>query len=113
VSTIAAILAIIFLDPPWKWIVAGALLVTDIFEIFIWLRWRNRRSITGSDTLVDQHGEAMGPLDPEGQVKLRGQIWKARASEPVARGEWVKVDAVDGLTLLVSRSEGPYGATAS
>jgi membrane-bound serine protease (ClpP class) len=112
-STIAAILAIIFLDPPWKWVVAGVLLVTDVFEIFIWLRWRKRRSITGSETLVDLHGEAIEPLDPEGQVKLRGQIWKARSSETVARGDWVKVDAIEGLTLLVSKSNGPYGAKAS
>ena len=112
-STIAAILAIIFLDPPWKWIVAGTLLVTDIFEILIWMRWRKRRSITGSDTLVDQHGEAIEDLDPEGQVKLRGQIWKARSSEPVARGEWVKVDAIEGLTLMVSKSDGPWRAKAS
>jgi membrane-bound serine protease (ClpP class) len=113
VSTIAAILAIIFLESPWKWIVAGTLLVVDVFEIMVWLRWRERRSITGSESLVDQHGEAIGALDPEGQVKVRGQIWKARATEPVARGEWVKIDAVDGLTLVVSKSEGPWGAAAS
>ena len=112
-STIAAILAIIFLDPPWKWVVAGVLLVTDVFEILIWLRWRKRRSITGSDTLVDQYGEAVETLDPIGQVKLRGQIWKARANETVARGEWVKVESVEGLTLVVSKSDGPYRAKAS
>ena len=112
-STIAAILALIFLESPWKWIIAGVLLVVDIFEILVWLRWRERRSITGSESLVDQYGEAIGTLDPEGQVKVRGQIWKARAGELVERGEWVKVDAVDGLTLVVSKSEGPWGAAAS
>ena len=112
-STIAAILAILFLDPPWKWIIAGVLLVTDVFEILIWLRWRKRRSITGSETLVDQYGEAIEALDPDGQVKLRGQIWKARSNEFVERGGWVKVEAVEGLTLLVSKSEGPYRAEAS
>lgn len=107
-STIAAILAIIFLDPPWKWIIAGILLVTDVFEIIIWLRWRKTRSITGSENLIDQKGEAMGDLDPEGQVKLRGQIWKARATSPVRRGEWVKVDSMDGLTLTVSPTNAPW-----
>jgi len=112
-TTIGAILAFIFLDPPWRWIVIGGLLITDAFEIMIWLRWRKKRSITGSDTLVAQFGEAIGPLDPEGQVKLRGQIWKARSNEPVARGEWVRVESVEGLTLMVSRSEGPYSSKAS
>jgi hypothetical protein len=55
---------------------------------------------------------------PRGRVRLRGEIWNARGEEPVELGEAVRVEAVDGLTLLVARAgtaawRTAPGATAS
>jgi membrane-bound serine protease (ClpP class) len=41
---------------------------------------------------------------PHGRVRLRGEIWNARSEEPLELGEEVRVEAVDGLTLVVARA---------
>ena len=43
-------------------------------------------------------------LAPEGKVRVRGELWTARADEPIARGETVEVVAVDDLSLRVRRA---------
>ena len=41
---------------------------------------------------------------PEGRVRFQGEIWKARASDPVSEGDSVRITAVHGLTLDVERA---------
>lgn len=63
----------------------------------------------GPEDLVGAAAEARGALDPEGQVLAAGGIWRARlgaGSGPVRAGDRVRVEAVEGLTLVV-RSEPP------
>jgi membrane-bound serine protease (ClpP class) len=55
----------------------------------------------GAEDLLGAHGTVRVPLDPVGQVYVAGALWRARADEPVARGERVRVEAIDGLTLTV------------
>lgn len=60
---------------------------------------------TGTEGLVGASGEARSSIDPEGRVFLGGTIWSARlaaGSEPIGLGDRVRVEAVDGLTLVVS-----------
>jgi membrane protein implicated in regulation of membrane protease activity len=47
-------------------------------------------------------GVAITDCDPEGQIKVKGQIWKARCAEGVIAGSTVRVTAVDGLRLDVA-----------
>ncbi len=64
---------------------------------------------TGSEELVGSVAEARSTLDPEGQVWVAGTLWSARLADggaPVQLGDRVRVDAVDGLTLVV-RPESP------
>ena len=66
---------------------------------------------TGSEELVGALAEARSTLDPEGQVWIEGALWRARVGdgdEPVRLGDRVRVDAVEGLTLVV-RPEPPTG----
>jgi membrane-bound serine protease (ClpP class) len=59
---------------------------------------------TGVEDLVGSVGEARTDLDPDGQVFLAGTIWAARLAggdPPVRLGGRVRVEAVEGLTLLV------------
>lgn len=101
-TVIGATLAILFVDPPWRWLIIGGLLLTDVFQIAIWLRWRKRKSITGIESLVGEGGRAVTTLDPDGQVSVRGQIWTAHATERVEVGDDVTVTAVEGLKLEVA-----------
>jgi membrane-bound serine protease (ClpP class) len=60
---------------------------------------------TGAEELVGSRAEARTVLDPEGQVWVGGALWRARLSGDEGRvglGDRVMVDAVEGLTLLVS-----------
>lgn len=60
---------------------------------------------SGTDDLLDAPAEVRTALDPAGQVYVQGALWRARLAEdsdtPVAPGATVRVESVDGLTLLV------------
>ena len=65
------------------------------------VRARRRPVAIGKQRMVGLVGEALEDLDPEGQVKVEGEIWRARAARPVAAGTRVRVRAVRGLVLEV------------
>lgn len=59
---------------------------------------------TGTEELVGAAAEARSSIDPEGRVWLGGTIWSARladAAAPARLGDRVRVEAVEGLTLVV------------
>lgn len=59
---------------------------------------------TGTEEMIGAIGEARSTIAPEGQVFMNGAIWGARLSGddgPVQLGDRVRVEAVDGLTLVV------------
>jgi membrane-bound serine protease (ClpP class) len=60
---------------------------------------------TGSEELIGALAVVRSPLDPEGQVWIEGALWRARIAsngEAAQLGDRVRIDAVEGLTLLVS-----------
>jgi len=68
---------------------------------------------TGAEELVGSVAEARSALDPEGQVWVGGTNWSARLGDgarPVRLGDRVRVDAVEGLTLVVSPLPPPSGS---
>jgi membrane-bound serine protease (ClpP class) len=65
---------------------------------------------TGTEEMIGTRGEARSTIDPEGRVWLQGTVWGARLADPatpVRLGDRVKVEAVDGLTLVVRREPEP------
>jgi membrane-bound serine protease (ClpP class) len=59
---------------------------------------------TGTEEMIGSSAEARSSIDPEGRVWLGGTIWSARlaaGSGPVRLGDRVRIEAVDGLTLVV------------
>jgi membrane-bound serine protease (ClpP class) len=65
---------------------------------------RNERVRTGTEEMIGASAEARTSIDPDGRVWLGGTIWSARlatGSAPVRLGDRVRVEAVDGLTLVV------------
>lgn len=109
---VAAILLMVFVLPPGLGIALVVLaLVAEIGELVIWRRMLDRiRVTTGAEGLPGAVGEAITACDPEGSVRIRGEIWKARADPPVARGERIVVEAVNGLTLEVSSAAARAGS---
>lgn len=71
------------------------------------VRARRLPKHTGWEELIGAVGEVREPIDPVGQVFIEGALWRARLSppangeRPIERGSRVRVESVDGLTLLV------------
>jgi membrane-bound serine protease (ClpP class) len=65
------------------------------------LRSRRRPVVTGNEALIGADGEAVSWQGDEGRVRVRGEIWRARADAPLAIGSSVKIIKRDGLVLLV------------
>jgi membrane-bound serine protease (ClpP class) len=64
---------------------------------------QRRRPITGMAGMVGEWGRVLTPIgaDAVGRVEAHGEIWRARAEQPIDAGARVRVVAVDGLTLTV------------
>lgn len=99
---IALLLAIFVLPSPWGLaavVVGGAL---DIAETGIFMWWsKRRRAVVGVESLVGKTGIASSDLWPEGQVRIAGELWKARCDGGCDVGTRVVVRSVEGLTLVV------------
>lgn len=70
---------------------------------------------TGREQMVGGIAEARSAIDPEGKAWMEGTIWSARLAAGAGRvslGDRVRVEAVDGLTLVV-RPESATAETAS
>ena len=65
------------------------------------LRSRKRPIVTGSEALIGAEGEAVSWQGNEGRVRVKGEIWRARAAAPLDDGARVKVVGRDGLVLRV------------
>lgn len=68
---------------------------------------------TGSEELVGSIAEVRSTLDPEGQVWAGGTVWGARLGAggdgPARLGDRVRIEAIDGLTLVVRPEPRPTG----
>ncbi len=76
-----------------------------VWAVSAGLRAMMRPPTTGAASMIGQRAVVRAALDPEGQVQLDGELWRAVAEDaPVPAGETVRVTGVDGLTLRVSRA---------
>jgi membrane-bound serine protease (ClpP class) len=99
---VAILLAVFVLRAPWGVVAVAVAVVIEVGETALFVWWsRRRRAQVGAEALVGEEGIALAPLDPEGQVRLGGEIWRAHSSAPVAAGARVRVAAVEQLTLMV------------
>jgi membrane-bound serine protease (ClpP class) len=67
---------------------------------------------TGAEELVGAVAEARSTLDPGGQVWIEGALWRARLAGgdgKVGLGDRVRVEAIEGLTLVVRAEPPPAG----
>jgi membrane protein implicated in regulation of membrane protease activity len=99
---IALVLAIFVLPQPWGLVAVALGATIDVIETFVFMWWsKRRRPKVGIGALVGMVGVAISELWPEGQVKVNGEIWRARCAGGCDAGTKVVVRSVDGLTLVV------------
>jgi membrane-bound serine protease (ClpP class) len=87
-------------------VIGAGILLGGFFAILVERAVRARREPvrTGYEELTGALAEVRSPLAPEGQVYVQGALWRARLADGGARvdvGDRVRVETVDGLTLLV------------
>ena len=95
-----------FLKVSWPVLIVAAVIVLAFFmlvvrKVAIVMR---RPHATGTESLVGTTGVTISPLSPQGQVRLHGEIWRARAEEgELLKDERIEVLRTEGLTLIVRR----------
>ena len=110
-STIIGIfVAFAFFDGLWRLVILGAFLLFDALEIYVWLRWRKKKSVTGAEGIIGARGVAITDCNPEGQVRVKGQTWKALAEDHLEAGDNLEVVAVTGIQLRVRKVAAPVPA---
>lgn len=109
---LALTLGSLFLYTPESQLVVDRSLVAATVAVFggallliltVIVRDRRRAPATGAEGLVGEIGRAIGPIDETGRVRVHGEYWNARAGDPIADGERVRVVSVDGLTITVKK----------
>jgi membrane protein implicated in regulation of membrane protease activity len=102
---IALIAALLWLPTPWDYIavIAAALVEVGEVALFVWYSKR-RRATTGAEALPGMRGAVVEPCRPIGQVRVAGELWRARCDEGADPGDAVVVEALGpDLTLIVRR----------
>ncbi len=92
-------------------VIAAGLVMGGFFALLVQRAVQARRLPvhTGHEELVGALGEVRVPPQPEGQIFTQGALWRARLSDgggPLHAGDRVRVESVDGLTLLVRPEPG-------
>lgn len=85
--------------------VATGLIVAFLLSSVV--KSQRSRVQTGSEGMIGLRGSAPETFSPrnghyEGQVAVRGEIWRAKSSQPITSGQEIQVDDQQGLTLMVS-----------
>jgi membrane-bound serine protease (ClpP class) len=68
---------------------------------------KRRKAVTGEAGMVDSVGVAKTDLQPLGKVLVHGELWDARARQPITKGTRVRVREVEGLILVVEPAPEP------
>ena|SRR6516225_1194048 len=101
-----AIVLLLLLPSPWNQVGFVVCLVLFLGEVYFWhRRVRGNRKVVGAHTLIGAQGTPVSVCRPDGQVRVRGEIWAARCDDGADPGDPVTVVGRDELTLIVTRSE--------
>jgi membrane-bound serine protease (ClpP class) len=98
------------LDPTW-WVlllVIGGTVVFMLSGMTAMIRSRFSTPTIGREELVGELGEAAADVAPDGVVRIREALWKARTNRatPIHAGDTVRVVSIEGLTLEVEPESG-------
>ncbi len=98
------------LDPAW-WIlvvVIGSTVVFMLSGMTAMVRSRFSTPTIGREELVGEMGLAEADVDPDGVVRIRDALWRARTNRatPIHAGDTVRVVSIEGVVLEVEPETG-------
>ena len=85
--------------------------ITVFLMRLVLLAHRNK-SVTGKEGMVGEIGTALTDIGAQGKVQVHGEIWQASSSQPIESGNRVRVLAVEGLNIRVTRANGSGTASS-
>jgi membrane-bound ClpP family serine protease len=91
--------------------IALAIIVIVIAILAAWILYKgvtaNLATVkTGKEALIGSKGVAVTDLKPKGEIRVMGEFWQATVKEEqIANGEMVEVIGMEGMFLVVKRSE--------
>jgi len=98
----AVLLALFVVPAPWGLVLVSLAAVVEVAETFFWIHLSRRRRIrAGAETLIGARAVAASSCRPSGQVRVQGELWRARCEAGAEPGQTVRIVGRDGLTLLV------------
>ena len=89
-------------------VMVGAMAVAMFSGMPSMVRTRFSTPTIGRDWMIGELGEVVEDVAPDGVVRIRGALWRARVNRatPVTAGDQVRVAEIDGLWLEVEPVEG-------
>ena len=98
------------LRPSWLSLIAGigGTMLTFIVGMPSMTRTRFATPTVGREWMIGAEGVAVEAVDPDGVVQIGEAQWRARTNRatPIAKGDPLRVAAIDGVTLEVEPLEG-------
>jgi membrane-bound serine protease (ClpP class) len=96
-----------FISLSWSVIIPSVLFTVlfFVFAIGMGVRAQRRKPVTGIEGLIGEIGEATTDLNPDGHVRVHGELWSATSSEgKLKKGTHVVVEALENLRLTVKKA---------
>ncbi|OFY59574.1 MAG: hypothetical protein A2X04_07830 [Bacteroidetes bacterium GWF2_41_9] len=91
----------------WQVILVIVILTTAffIFAIAFGIKAQSLNPTTGIEGIIGEIGETISNLEPEGQIRVHGELWNAESLDgSISKGTKVKVTQVSNLKLMVRKT---------
>lgn len=97
------VIAGLFLFFPWTTALPVALVLAIGTAVIAYYSAQALRQppVTGKEAMIGSLGHAVSDLNPEGLVRVGGELWVAETPEPITEGARVQVLEVQGAKLRV------------
>jgi len=86
-------------------------LVLSVLLFIVGNRALLREPVNDPEAIIGKRGVAVEEINPQGLVKIQGELWGAQSAEKIAVGEEVIVVGYTGIKLKVTRLDIPAGKT--
>ncbi len=86
--------------------IAAASAAFLILVVGMLVKGRRRPVVSGREEMIGASGVALEDIQREGWARVHSETWRVRASAPLAKGQRLRVTAIDGLTLDVVAEPG-------
>ena len=91
----------------WQVILVTVILTSAffIFAIGFGIKAQSLKPTTGIEGIIGEIGETISNLEPEGQIRVHGELWNAESLDgSVSKGTKVKVTQISNLKLMVRKT---------